>query len=152
MYSLASSSSSSVFISSASQLRLAPRRSMSVRASSSYSTFSAEPIALNCAGGGKAPSLYEILRVKETASEREIRTAYRSLAKRYHPDAGRKSDGRDFIEIHNAYETLSDPAARAVYDLSLLSAVAARSYYQRRRERRSSGFSPTRRWETDQCW
>ncbi|KAK9989169.1 hypothetical protein SO802_029408 [Lithocarpus litseifolius] len=30
-----------------------------------------------------------------------------------------ESDGRDFIEIHNVYATLSDPAARALYDLSL---------------------------------
>ena len=102
----------------------------------------------------KPASFYEVLRVNETASVTEIKAAYRSLAKMYHPDAG-ESDGRDFIQIHDAYETLSDPGSRALYDLSL----------GLRRERRSSGSSssfgfypvgfggrPTRRWETDQCW
>ncbi|KAF8031762.1 hypothetical protein BT93_D0854 [Corymbia citriodora subsp. variegata] len=91
-------------------------------------------------------SLYEILRVREDASAGEIKAAYRALAKAYHPDAAREADGRDFIEIHSAYETLSDPAARAVYDLSLGSS-------RRRRPRAGRvGFCPTRRWETDQCW
>ncbi|KAJ9173846.1 hypothetical protein P3X46_016941 [Hevea brasiliensis] len=102
---------------------------------------------------GKTLSLYDILRVKQTASQMEIKTAYRSLAKLYHPDAiheEAQSDGRDFIDIHNAYETLSDPAARAIYDLSLESAS---NYYGRRRGFGfSDGYCPTRRWETDQCW
>ncbi|KAK1582343.1 hypothetical protein Q3G72_014105 [Acer saccharum] len=98
-------------------------------------------------------SLYEVLRVDPTASMTEIKTAYRSLAKVYHPDLSvASSDGRDFIEIHNAYETLSDPAARAVYDLSLVG-------NNNNRRRTTSfdfsgrgGFYPSRRWETDQCW
>lgn len=105
----------------------------------------------------KPASFYEVLRVNENASVMEIKAAYRSLAKLYHPDAG-ESDGRNFIQIHNAYETLSDPSARTLYDLSLGLI----------RERRSPGSSsssssfgfypvgfggrPTRRWETDQCW
>lgn len=101
----------------------------------------------------KAASLYEVLRVKQTASPLEIKTAYRSLAKMYHPDASPlQSDGRDFIQIHNAYETLSDPAARAVYDLSL-GAGGRRSYaYSSGGVRGRSGYATTRRWETDQCW
>ncbi|XVE80625.1 hypothetical protein DITRI_Ditri14bG0154200 [Diplodiscus trichospermus] len=90
-----------------------------------------------------AGSLYEILRVERTASLNEIKTAYRSLAKVYHPDAmGPSSDGRDFIEIRRAYTTLSDPTARATYDISL----GARGRRVRTR------VYPTRRWETDQCW
>ncbi|OMP06967.1 hypothetical protein COLO4_07764 [Corchorus olitorius] len=90
-----------------------------------------------------AGSLYEILRVERTASLNEIKTAYRSLAKMYHPDAtGSSSDGRDFIEIRNAYTTLSDPMARAMYDMSLGAGV---------RWVRSPVY-PSRRWETDQCW
>lgn len=99
----------------------------------------------------KAGSLYEILRVKHNASQNEIKMAYRTLAKLYHPDASFSadsvSDGLDFIDIHNAYETLSDPAARALYDMSL------GAYYPKSSPSSSSfGFYPTRRWETDQCW
>ncbi|KAF9667196.1 hypothetical protein SADUNF_Sadunf16G0307800 [Salix dunnii] len=69
----------------------------------------------------------------------EIKNAYRSLAKEYHPDAMLDRDdehweGVDFIEIHNAYETLSDPEARAAYDMSL--SAAARNFY-----RRAAGYS-----------
>uniref|UniRef100_A0A803LQD8 J domain-containing protein n=1 Tax=Chenopodium quinoa TaxID=63459 RepID=A0A803LQD8_CHEQI len=66
----------------------------------------------------KSGSFYEVLRVNRHASALEIKAAYRNLAKLYHPDSSSKSDGGDFIQIHNAYETLSDPAARALYDLS----------------------------------
>ncbi|KAJ6293501.1 hypothetical protein OIU76_025880 [Salix suchowensis] len=99
-------------------------------------------------------SLYDVLRVNPAASQVEIKSAYRSLAKIYHPDAisshdhDEESDGGDFIEINSAYETLSDPAARAVYDLSL--SAAARCFY-RRAAGYSGGYYTTRRWETDQC-
>ncbi|KAL5577749.1 hypothetical protein UlMin_019448 [Ulmus minor] len=99
-------------------------------------------------------SLYEILRVKQNASPSEIKTAYRSLAKVYHPDVADSSeesdcDGSDFIEIHNAYATLSDPSARALYDLSLgaqFRRSSPSSSYS------SPGYYSTRNWETDQCW
>ncbi|XP_073061767.1 chaperone protein dnaJ 11, chloroplastic-like [Primulina eburnea] len=99
-------------------------------------------------------SLYEVLRVKRNASQREIKTAYRTLAKLYHPDATSRfmdssvaatsTDGGDFIEIHNAYATLSDPDARAVYDFNLNVGL--------RRRLSSERFYRSRRWETDQCW
>ncbi|KAK4751560.1 hypothetical protein SAY87_005042 [Trapa incisa] len=99
--------------------------------------------------GRRPDSLYEVLRVKQTATPTEIKAAYRMLAKVYHPDSASqtKSDGRDFIEIHNAYATLSDPAARAVYDLSL-----GRKIHRRSVSGNGIGFHPNRRWETDQCW
>ncbi|XP_022139614.1 chaperone protein dnaJ 11, chloroplastic [Momordica charantia] len=97
-------------------------------------------------------SFYDILRVNHNASSVEIKTAYRSLAKIYHPDSSRKSDcdGSSFIEIHNAYETLSDPATRAHYDLAL-AALTRRSYLYSVGSR-SRPRPPHRRWETDQCW
>ncbi|CAI9784071.1 unnamed protein product [Fraxinus pennsylvanica] len=112
-------------------------------------------------------SLYEVLRVKHNASQTEIKTAYRTLAKIYHPDARSRfmnssisssssSDGQSFIEIHDAYSTLSDPEARAVYDLKLsIGSQRWRPPYSSVYGLRSSGrarFNPTRRWETDQCW
>lgn len=116
-------------------------------------------------GRRRPANLYEVLKVKHNASQTEIKTAYRALAKIYHPDVAaavvkhpeESFDGRDFIEIHNAYATLSDPAAREMYDLTLRmgssrkqplgSRYSAPSGYSRR-----SGFYTTRRWETDQCW
>ncbi|KAF8414305.1 hypothetical protein HHK36_002307 [Tetracentron sinense] len=100
----------------------------------------------------KPANLYEILRIKETASQVEIKTAYRSLAKLFHPDATASdsdsdSDGRDFMEIHSAYATLSDATARARYDLSI-GTERLPSYSTGNRP----GFGQTRRWETDQCW
>ncbi|KAJ1390354.1 DnaJ domain containing protein [Sesbania bispinosa] len=105
-----------------------------------------------------ASSLYEVLRVEKNASPREIKSAYRSLAKLYHPDAVvRRSpeyDGGDFIQIRNAYETLSDPSARAMYDLSLAAAHGGRHrrFPSPLSKNRYSGFYSSRRWETDQCW
>ncbi|KAK7289662.1 hypothetical protein RIF29_03474 [Crotalaria pallida] len=107
-----------------------------------------------------AASLYEVLRLEKNASPTEIKSAYRSLAKLYHPDAAvqrrpeHNGDCEDFIEIRNAYETLSDPSARAVYDLSLMAALGGRNrrFARSLSMNYSSGFNPTRRWETDQCW
>ncbi|KAE8726866.1 Transducin/WD40 repeat-like superfamily protein, putative isoform 1 [Hibiscus syriacus] len=97
----------------------------------------------NASTAALAGSLYEILKVERTALFNEIKMAYRSLAKVYHPDAmGSSLDGSDFIEIRNAYATLSDPTARAVYDMSL--GARARRFRSR--------VHLTRRWETDQCW
>ncbi|KAK7850482.1 chaperone protein dnaJ 11, chloroplastic [Quercus suber] len=98
-------------------------------------------------------TLYKLLRVKQTASQAEIKAAYRGLAKQYHPDAMSSSNpnGPDFIEIHKAYATLSNPIARARYDLSIgvTTTTAARRGYRYT----AAGFpTPTRRWETDQCW
>jgi len=61
---------------------------------------------------------YEILGVSRDADEREIKSAYRKLAKKYHPDMNQ--DGEDssekFKEISEAYEILSDSDKRARYD------------------------------------
>src|SRR5205085_5850264 len=61
---------------------------------------------------------YKILGVAKTASEDEIRKAFRKLARQYHPDvAGNKAGAGDkFKEINEAYEVLSDPDKRRKYD------------------------------------
>ncbi|RMF57743.1 MAG: J domain-containing protein [Calditrichaeota bacterium] len=62
---------------------------------------------------------YKILGVSETASQEEIKKAYRKLAKEYHPDT-RKGDKRaeeKFKEISEAYSVLSDEKKRAEYDM-----------------------------------
>ncbi len=61
---------------------------------------------------------YEILGVGRNASEKEIKQAYRSLARKHHPDInpGDKSAEAKFKEINAAYEVLSNPEKRKKYD------------------------------------
>ena len=65
-----------------------------------------------------ADSLYDILGVARTASDAEIRAAYRRLAKKYHPDfnAGDRAAERMFKRVSAAYEILGDRDKRARYD------------------------------------
>ncbi|KQJ99293.1 chaperone protein dnaJ 11, chloroplastic [Brachypodium distachyon] len=100
-------------------------------------------------------TLYEVLGLRAGATGREIKAAYRRLARERHPDAAGAGGDEEFIRLHHAYATLSDPDARARYDRS----VVAHAYYG------GGGSStggddggvwgrrrPRRTWETDQCW
>ena len=73
--------------------------------------------------------LYALLGVARDASAREIRRAYRRLARQHHPDLNPQPGGPErFGRLANAYEVLNDPARRADYDRSLFSpASTARS-------------------------
>ena len=61
---------------------------------------------------------YDALGVSKSASESEIKTAYRKLAMQYHPDKnqGNKDTEAKFREVTEAYEVLSDSSKRAKYD------------------------------------
>ena len=72
-----------------------------------------------CTIGVLARDFYTILGVKKNAQEGDIKKAYRKLAVKWHPDKNPENAEEaqaKFIEITNAYETLSDPEKRKIYD------------------------------------
>lgn len=105
-------------------------------------------------------SLYEVLGIQIGAPFQEVKAAYRRLARVLHPDVASDCNGHEFMRVHEAYVTLSDPQKRAEYDRSLttrrrsvgqpFSSVSV-SATGKRSGATSFGFS-RRRWDSDQCW
>ena len=60
---------------------------------------------------------YDVLGVDRSASEAEIKSAFRKLAKKYHPDLNKEPDAAEkFKEVQEAYDVLSDESKRKTYD------------------------------------
>jgi len=80
---------------------------------------------------------YKILGVDKKATEKEIRQAYRKLARKYHPDVnpGDKAAEEKFKEINEANEVLSDPEKRKKYD-------ELSTYYQQYGRMPGAGYGP----------
>jgi len=67
------------------------------------------------------PTHYERLGVARSASATEIRTAYRALARRTHPDVNGSGVDASMAAVNEAWRVLGDPDRRAAYDASLVS-------------------------------
>lgn len=83
---------------------------------------------------------YELLGVSRTASSSEIRSAYRTLAKAMHPDAGGTTG--TFRLLREAYETLTDPELRAGYDGEQRQPIAPAPPQRNRRRAGRVGADP----------
>ncbi|KAF2299969.1 hypothetical protein P3X46_006468 [Hevea brasiliensis] len=83
-------------------------------------------------------SFYELLGITESGTLIEIKQAYKQLARKYHPDVSPPDQVEEytqrFIQVQEAYETLSDPRRRALYDRDMARglhlAFSARRRYQ----------------------
>lgn len=62
---------------------------------------------------------YEILEITQAATDREVKIAYRRMAKLHHPDVNPRGEAK-FKQIQEAYDTLSDRGKRSMYDLNLV--------------------------------
>lgn len=135
-----------------------------------------KPIAIQASAGKEAISLpnhvksknlYEVLQINPAATAKEIKRAYRRLAREFHPDhvaspQDKNKNTQMFLNIHNAYVTLSDSCDRAGYDRQLSAQMRvpiARTMSNKSFDRGEAiyGYSCDRRrkgrsWETDQCW
>ncbi|KAL8118126.1 uncharacterized protein LOC141659880 [Apium graveolens] len=138
----------------ATNLRFSQPRVVSSATSSAEKTRSYD-INNTLNSANNALSLYQVLGIPMGATVVEIKSAYRRLARTYHPDVAtvKSSAVDEFIKIKSAYSTLSDPEKRADYDRMIFrrhrSVLSAQEpVYSRFR---SSGYT-TRNWESDQCW
>jgi len=77
-------------------------------------------------------NLYKVLGINQKADPEKIKRAYRRAAKRYHPDVSPRNEEK-FREVQEAYETLSDPEKKGLYDREILKArspaVSLQPYY-----------------------
>ena len=77
--------------------------------------------APGAAGPTIAATLYAVLGVKKDAAGTDVKSAFRRMARQWHPDVCHEPDAAErFIRIQQAYEVLSNPRSRARYDAGLL--------------------------------
>lgn len=88
---------------------------------------------------------YDILFIPNNASQNDIKKAFRTLAKEYHPDLNNSADAtRLFIEVEEAYSCLSDPQLRARYDRLLRGGGSNRRKSSHKADRKARSRYSTR--------
>ncbi|GAY61824.1 Chaperone protein DnaJ 20 [Citrus sinensis] len=115
---------------------------------------------LNDAAGGTATatavvdeskelSFYDLLGIPESVSLVEIKQAYKQMARKYHPDVSPPDRVEEytqrFIRVQEAYETLSDPGLRALYDRDLSMGLHL-AFSARRRQQNDVDFQVRSEW------
>ncbi|KAJ8624693.1 hypothetical protein MRB53_033223 [Persea americana] len=122
-------------------------RSLNVSASAT----SSPPLSPTVRSPASSSSLYDVLGLSSAATCHDVKAAYRRLVRTCHPDvvATDKKDtsADEFMRIHAAYSTLSDPEKRADYDRKHVFRLERRPFSPA-----SFGGHGRRTWETDQCW
>ncbi len=88
---------------------------------------------------------YEILGINATASQSDIKDAYRALAKKFHPDLnpGNKVAEKNFKEINGAYELIGTPEARAQYDQGQVDQARSQAEAEAMHQRRGPFYHQT---------
>jgi curved DNA-binding protein CbpA len=97
-------------------------------------------------------NFYEILEIRKDAGAEDIRSAFRRLARLYHPDVSGMPDSARFLEIQRAYETLCNPAARLAYDRSLETRIPIRILRTQPRSARVEPLINSRRSTQPSDW
>jgi hypothetical protein len=97
-------------------------------------------------------TFYELLGISSRGSPDDVRAAYRRMALMYHPDVSppgaAAENTRRFIQVQEAYETLSDPSRRASYDRALARGVC-RIGFSGRRSQSHRAYCHHQVWITD---
>ncbi|QCD83336.1 molecular chaperone DnaJ [Vigna unguiculata] len=97
-------------------------------------------------------SFYELLGIPESGSLMEIKNAYKQLARKYHPDVsppGRVEEyTKRFIQVQEAYETLSDPSRRAMYDHDMAKGINFAFNARRRRNYHDQVVEQKTEWKS----
>ena len=93
---------------------------------------------------------YSVLGVPRTATDKEIKLAFRKKAKAYHPDTSKMWDAEDmFKSLNKAYSILKDPKKRAAYNVELMGEIFQQTIVDPA-QKRASGFGYTSDVEDDE--